>query len=67
MAARMERFGLAPRCGCVEVKLRRQELPQRLREYQTPEYAAEAMRVIDRAMERILLEFAPALMPSVNG
>src|ERR1022692_3274481 len=22
MAARMERFGLAPRCGCVEVKLR---------------------------------------------
>jgi 8-oxo-dGTP pyrophosphatase MutT (NUDIX family) len=27
---------------------------RRLREYRTPEYAAEAMRVIDRAMERIL-------------
>ena len=67
MAPRMERFGLAPRCGGVEVKLRCQELPQRLREYRTPEYAAEGMRVIDRAMERILLEFAPALMPSVNG
>jgi hypothetical protein len=62
----MERFGLAPRCGGVEVKLRCQELPQRLREYRTPE-TAEAMRVIDRAMERILLEFAPVLMHSVNG
>ena len=49
------------------MKLRYQELPQRLREYRTPEYAAEAMRVIDRAMERILLEFAPVLMHSVNG
>jgi len=27
---------------------------QRLREYRTPEYAAEAIRVIDRALERIL-------------
>jgi 8-oxo-dGTP pyrophosphatase MutT (NUDIX family) len=29
---------------------------QRLREYRTPEYAAEAIRVIDRAMERILCQ-----------
>ena len=28
---------------------------RRLREYRTPEYAAEVMRVVDRAMERILL------------
>ncbi len=29
---------------------------QRLRKYRTPEYAAEAVRVIDRAMERILCQ-----------
>ena len=33
---------------------------RRLREYRTPEYAAEVIRVIDRAMERILFGRAKA-------